>query len=296
MELTESETPRYPAALAVIVPFHNGATDLDNLLRSIEAAARRTTLWSNIGVVVVDNASNPEDLGPVFGREELASVVSLSENLGYGAAVNKGFDVAMNDRVTISHVLVLNSDTVLDPDCLAELGAAVQANPRGTVISPIIRTFEGAMWFSGGYFEWCKANSRHHVDEPASPRRTEVATGCALLLPVGAWKRVGPWRDDLFMYYEDVEYSARLRRLGIPVIVWPAALVNHKVAGTPGNSPSLYTYYSIRNRLWIFRELGVPGLVLGWVATYLWAKSWLRGGGVARRAIRDGRHRRQHTL
>ena len=296
MEPIELDHSPSIAALAVIVPFHNGVADIDTLLASIEVAALRSALWSKIFVVVADNASNPEDLEPVVRRQELATIVSLRENLGFGAAVNEGYQVANNVGVDVSHVLLLNSDTVLDPEFFDELGVAVQANPAGAVISPLIRTVDGEVWFSGGRFEWCRANSHHQFDQLSSPRRTELATGCALLLPVSTWEIVGPWRDDLFMYYEDVEYSARLLRSGIPIIVWPTAVVYHKVAGSPGNSKRLYTYYSIRNRLWIFRELGVPSVILAWVALYLWAKSWLRGGGVARRAIRDGRHRRQHTL
>ena len=90
----------------------------------------------------------------------------------------------------------------------------------------------------------------------------------ALMLPLEAVRAVGPPRADLFTWYEDVEYSRRLRRAGYELRVVHAALVNHpppprmKVVRLPGATLHVpiatpdRAYLMTRNSLVVHREFG----------------------------------------
>ena len=80
--------------------------------------------------------------------------------------------------------------------------------------------------------------------------RTFFATGCCLLLPMQVIERAGMLDERFFLYYEDTEYSFRLRALGIDIYYCPQAVMYHKVgASTKGADSPLCAYYIARNWL-----------------------------------------------
>jgi GT2 family glycosyltransferase len=64
------------------------------------------------------------------------------------------------------------------------------------------------------------------------------------------FEKVGFLNEKYFLYYEDNEYSQRVKRTGYKVVYTPKAVLWHKNAGSAGGSGSnLQDYYITRNRL-----------------------------------------------
>ncbi len=134
-----------------------------------------------------------------------------ARNIGFGAAHNKLMAEAFEHPATRAYLCV-NPDAVLHPDCLAELWAEAQLNPRAALIEAL-----------------------QHPDEHAKPydpatHATPWASGCALLITRLAYEALGGFDERFFLYCEDVDLSWRARAAGLHVGVAPRALVHHYVA------------------------------------------------------------------
>ena len=111
----------------------------------------------------------------------------------------------------------------------------------------------------------------------------DYAGACLLYVTRAAWDAVGEMDESYFLYWDDIDWCARLRAAGLAVIVEPAAQAWH-AGGLNTRTNTGYYYYKFRNRLRYWRKWGEPGQWPGIVAAV--------GGEVARIsavACRDGR-------
>lgn len=110
--------------ISVVVPTRNRAPDVAKLLASI----RDQTRLPDQLIVVDQSASGDthglarESMGPLLF--ERCTYVHSSSIRGVSAARNAGIDAAIGDVV-----IFLDDDTVLTPDCIAQMEAAFVANP-----------------------------------------------------------------------------------------------------------------------------------------------------------------------
>ena len=107
------ENPR----IAVAIPSWNWLDDLQRCLISL--GAQRGV---EVEPFVVDNGSE-DGTGEFLVRAGVPHL-SLPRNLGFAAAVNLGVAHTSADSV-----MVLNEDTVLEPDCLQRLLASLESDP-----------------------------------------------------------------------------------------------------------------------------------------------------------------------
>src|SRR5690242_9270317 len=105
-------TSSAPLAMAVVVVVSFETRDVvERCLESVVAAAP-------VEAIVVDNGSSDGSADLVRTRFPSVRLIVSPENIGYGAAANKGIAACSTPGV-----LLLNGDTVLAPDSLAALGA-----------------------------------------------------------------------------------------------------------------------------------------------------------------------------
>lgn len=205
------------------------------------------------------------DLGPRPG----ATVVGAPGNEGYGAGVNRGARAA----AAATYLLVLNNDVRLRPGGLAALVAVLEGDPGLAAVAPFAHggySPDPATWFRGGGFDWTKGASRYagrgaHPDlgPEDGPRDTEFLEGSCLLVRAEAFRKVGGFAEDYFLYAEDEELSLHLRARGWRLAVTAAAVAEHEGQGSqrgaadvgaPLLSPAnprlpVHAYYLARNRL-----------------------------------------------
>ena len=68
-------------------------------------------------------------------------------------------------------------------------------------------------------------------------------------------RHVGPFDEELFLYYEDVDWCLRARALGVPLTVALDARATHSGgASSGGEQGETWAYYSTRNRLWLLER------------------------------------------
>ena len=228
-------------------------------------------------ITVLDNASDEWNRDLLshhdFGALPVRRFYS-SENCGFGAVVN--FAVAQVDAAPEDIIWILNPDMILERSAAQILFHALETN-LAEIISPVITTGAGGelIWYAGGDFDLDRGCTSHRkalpVDKDNNYSAVSFMTGAAPMLRLKDWLRLGGFRSDLFLYWEDADWSLRASALGFRMAVVHEAIVWHKVGGSSSDSgkSSAWYYHMHRNRLVVCGEYRSKiSLVLGSGFTY----------------------------
>lgn len=247
-----TSSDRIGSLVVSVVVNYGGFDDTIRCVESLLGSAYEHHL-----VVVVDNASPSGDAARLSadlgGR---VHVIASGANLGYGGGANLGLRWALAQDAT--YAWVLNNDTVIEPTCIQQLVDAMETNPRYGILSPQIEAPVGpeapdGIWFAGGSVLFGRAETRHSFRraEGASVIETEYVTGCAMFLRCAALMATGLFWEPLFLYWEDLDLSLRMRLAGWNLGVLPGARIHHAVHGSVVSQ--ILDYYHFRNALPIVR-------------------------------------------
>lgn len=160
----------------------------------------------------------------------------------------------------------LDSPDVGSPDSPSAVEAQAEpttGDPQSTG-SAQLRGLDGGIWVSdpsgvelinstgnvvdacgNGYDRSWLAPAKQEHDSP------EVFGICggACAISARAWRQLGGMRQDLFMYYEDTDFSYRLRRAGYRVQYVRQAQARHAHAASSDSASAAFTTWNTRNRL-----------------------------------------------
>jgi GT2 family glycosyltransferase len=283
------------ADVSVVIVNYNGRQYLGELLASLARQVKPAD-----EVILVDNASSDGSAAYVRQQFPWVNVVELRDNVGFAEGNNIG--VA---RSRGQYIALLNNDTIVDERWLTELVRALEADDGiGAVVPKIYKAHAyprldcaGAEFNALGMSWGRGANS---VDEGQYELPVEVAavTGCSVLLRRTALGGDPMFDAKLFMYYEELDLSLRLRGRGYSVLYVPTAIVHHKgsqAVAEMSRQPVLFQqFYGNRNRLKILLKYypvaillrNLPLIVL---SLLYWDLYFLRHGGprFAVRAVRQ---------
>jgi N-acetylglucosaminyl-diphospho-decaprenol L-rhamnosyltransferase len=214
-------------------------------------------------VVVVDNASTDGSADAIreYEREQTAApqssafeglrLLETGANLGFAAGNNAGARIARGSLLAF-----LNNDTVVEPDWLARLHAALETRPQfAMATSRLVFLDDPAVVDSAGD-GYLRAGGafKHGYGGPASralvSREVFGACGGAFLVRRAVYDALGGFDERFFMVYEDVDLSYRARLLGHRCWYAADAVVRHAGSGTLGVASPAAVFYGQRNLEW----------------------------------------------
>ena len=257
-----------PGVAVVVLNYHR-FLDTRECLSSVFASAD-----PSVRVILLDLGSSSDQLASLQGTHPRLQVVPLSENRGYAGNNNIGVRLALDQGA--DWVLLLNEDTRIDPRCMAELMAAVEARPNAGVVGPLVCHYDSpaVIQSSGGRLDARWRSFHLSQDEPDRGQLTEVrqvdwVAGCAMQMRRGLIERIGLLDERFFNYWEETEFCLRARRNGWEILNAPRAKVWHKGgrAGRPVD-PSV-GYYMTRNRFLFLARHRAP--LSAWITA--WAET-----------------------
>jgi GT2 family glycosyltransferase len=218
------------AAVRAVVVTHNRS---ELLLGCLEALAGQTHPVE--GAIVVDNASTdgtPDALASAGVRSRLPiDYIRLSRNGGGAEGFHYGLRAALDTDA--DWIWLMDDDCEPAPDALATLLAAPRASdPEAVLLAPLVETAEGQVlplnrgWLRPRWFraplvglrsgDWARAELQiEHVSLVGPLVRAEAA------------RRTDPPRRDFFIWFDDLEWTARLGRLGGLWLI-PASRIVHR--------------------------------------------------------------------
>jgi GT2 family glycosyltransferase len=258
-------------------------------------------------VVVVDNASadGSADRADAF---PWVTVERMSENLGYARAMNRALG-----GTAAPALVALNPDTEPEAQSIERLVALLEDEPKAGVVAPRLVFPDGGRQHSVYRFpslrlaavsnllpraaqrgalgaRWCLETAA----PPAERRVVDWVIGAVHCIRRAALEGQPPYREEWFMYVEDLDLCWRLRQRGWTTVFEPAVTVVHE-----GNASGAQAWGRSRTRRWLeatydwYRREHGPGPARGYAslnlvgaaakATGLTLTAALRPGGAAER-------------
>lgn len=270
------------ARIGIIVLNYNGKEDTVDCLKSLCACSLKPDL-----VLVVDNGSSDgsrEELPAIFGTVPNIRFLFLPDNLGYAGGNNRGIETLMNEG-HIDVVMLLNNDTIVDPDFLLPIIEEVDKDPVRHIITPkILFPDRKTLWSTGErvFFPLLISSSRQgKPDTPENSRKRNInsVTGCAMIVKKEVFKKIGLLDENYFAYVEELDFCKRAGDAGFRFSYCPESVVIHRVARSLGSLSPSQLYLKTRNRCYFIRK-NVPLLFrpVSWTWYFLINMYWaIRG-------------------
>jgi len=200
-------------------------------------------------IIVVDNASSdgsPKAVRDAFPR---CVVIENAENMGFSKANNIGIA-----RATGDYVLLLNPDTVLQPDVLADMTEYMEKHRDVGMATCKLVTGDGSLdlacrrSFPSLWDGFCRAAglsalfprsrlfARYNLTyfDESETREVDCINGAFMFVRREAMNDVGLLDEDYFIYSEDVDWCYRFWKKRWKVVYHPTTTTLH-LKGQSGN-------------------------------------------------------------
>lgn len=290
-----------------------GVVILNYNTKALLRDALRTLLESRgatLRVCVVDNASSDGSAEMVRAEFPSVHLIANARNSGFSAGNNLGlrwlgFDdsaaagipgSAVSRTVTPRYALLLNPDTLVHPDTVAEMAAFMDANPRIGVAGPRVRRPDGTLdkasrrsfptpitsfyrmvglsrlfpnsrRFNAYNLEYLPEDAVHEVDSVVGAYmqvRREAIDGAGLL------------DEAFFMYGEDLDWAKRIKDGGWQVWYNGAVEMTHvKMAASRQSPKSRIDFYEA---MWIFYAKHYRATTARWLEWLILLGIVIKGG------------------
>ncbi len=231
---------------------YNHSEHTRNCIRSVLAVSPSSRIY------VIHNGTEPKQRALVqneFPASPILSHIIFDTNTGFSGGLNRGLAVLFESE---DFVFVLTNDTELSDIPKNEI-------PKGVTIPLILNKRTKKVDSFGGYFQPAKGHIYHNknlttVFEDSKQRLTYIP-GSAFLIDRNSFVATGGFWEDLGTYWEDVEWSQRLKTAMRPLVLNSEFKLFHKIGKTCHKDSFYTTYLFQRNRL-----------VVSWLYTGFWSR------------------------
>lgn len=269
------------AAVTAVVLTYDGKHLLEVILPTLASQSRPAD-----EMLVIDNGSSDGTAEWLAREWPAVRVVRIEQNAGVAAALNRGVAEARGE-----YVALLNNDLELTPGWLEEMVAGIERHPDAGSIACKLRSYHDRDRLDGtgdvltrGLVAYRRGGGE--LDEGQYEREEEILTPTAgaALYRASALRRVGPFDESFWAYFEDVDWGLRAQLAGYRSWYIPTAVAYHMGGATTGGDRNpFYSELHHRNRVGLL----VKDLPASLLVRY--APAILRGlAGTAYDSARDG--------
>ncbi len=259
--------------ISIIIPNYNGNKYLRPCLDAVY-----TQSFKDFELIIIDNASTD---GTYEWLKEYPDIKfkRLNKNYGFSRAVNEGIYLAKGE-----YVLLLNNDTIMEPDFLEEILKEMEAHPKAfAVCSKMIQYHEPELIDDAGDEYTLMGWTRKRGDGESVSKYTiseDVFSACAgaALYRKAVFEEIGYFDENFFAYMEDVDISYRARVYGYENRYCAKAKIYHIGSATSGSRYNAFKvrlaaqnniYVPYKNMPFIQLILNSPFLIVGYLIKYV---------------------------
>lgn len=252
-----------PPDVAIIIVNWNSYDMTSQCLVSL-----RSLDYADFKTVVVDNGSTDGSADQLEADFPEIILLRNGENKGFTGGNNTGIIYGIEND--FNYLMLLNNDTVITPSFLSHLMARMDTDPAIGAIQPkIMFNYDRSVIWNAGtslnkFLLTFKTIGENERDEGKYDQAGEIPwiTGCCFLVKTDIIREIGPLDDKFFIYYEDVDWSLKIRNGSHKLWYEPKAVIYHEAGMSDANrvdhnegkmSPFSH-YMNVRNHLFIVRR------------------------------------------
>ena len=220
--------------------------------------------YKNFKIILIDNESQngfPDEIN----NSDKIHIIKNEKNVGFARANNQAVKYSIKNG--FDYVLLLNNDTLIKNDLINSL-IQQSSTLNQKIIQPLILNYDGTkIWNAGGKinnffgsFETLK-KGQSFKNFKSDKNLTEWFTGCCVLIKVEIFNHVGYFDERFFAYYEDVDYSIRLKKMGYSIALMTNSYLQHYESASSksmnkieGNLSPYVHYLNIRNHILLLKK------------------------------------------
>lgn len=230
------------------------------LRRAIESVADQS--YPSLDILVVDNMSRKSDaIARIVSTFPRVRFIRNDRNLGFAGGMNVGITAAAGE-----YVYLTEDDISLRPGCLSAMMSYVERYPETGLVAPVMyNQSSGSVRSAGGTFALDSVFTLKIITERAAgqaplPFDVMYVPGASILARTSLLKSLKGFREEYFLYQEDLELCIRVLKAGQRIVTVPTAGVDHVEPSSEPASDQI-EYFRMRN-LFATYLLHAPARVL----------------------------------
>lgn len=213
-------------------------------------------------LIVVDNSSTDESVNKIRDylkrsgipflqideeeiddllRVEIPAMVLLTakRNGGYAAGNNLGIRLSLK-IVDLEYIWVLNNDTTVEPGSVEALIRCADSNPQVGIWGSTLIEEAGSLRIAGGarYYPLLTISKRVIIkatQKGSANPKLDYISGAAMLLSRKMIEKVGLLAEEYFLFFEELDYTCRVKRAGYTISWCPKSVVYHTHGRSAGS-------------------------------------------------------------
>lgn len=243
----------------------------DFTLKCIESVLNSS--FKNFKIILIDNEYQ-KSMSDQLKKSKKIHLIRNEKNEGFAKANNQGINYSLKNG--FDYVLILNNDTLIKNDLIESL-IKHSNNLNQKIIQPLILNYDANnIWNAGGTinnffgtFQTYKKgesfkNFKSNMDF------TDWFTGCCVLIKSEVFKDIGYFDESFFAYYEDIDFSIRLKNKGYSIALMTDSYLQHfesasskSTKQSEGNLSPYVHYLNIRNHIILLKKHSKSFNVIG---------------------------------
>jgi len=240
---------------SVILVNYNGKGFIEDCLDSLI----QDSFYPFMEIIVVDNGSRDGSPELITKKYPEIKLIRNEENRGYACANNQGIHAAKAD-----YFLLLNTDTVVQPETLTELLSILRSDEKAGAVGPLLYFNKGKYQVSFGnkvdfFHEILQKSTLNFIWKKRlrSLRRNLAVgwlSGACLMIRKQALEDIGLFDDNFFLYFEDIDLCYRLRQKKYKLIFTPSVRVYHKGGGSSAADSLKNRFFYRKSQLYFYEK------------------------------------------
>lgn len=207
-------------------------------------------------------------------------IIRNTDNFGYTGGFNTGLRFVL-EFGRFDYIWILNNDTVVERSALNKLVDCFERQKaKGVKVGAAGTTL---LYPNGKLQAVCGCRLVKVIGNSSfltkKVQHLDYIVGASLFLDMDALKNVYLFDERFFLYWDDADYSIRLKKAGYELICCDDVIVYHKEGGTAGRIEKLNDYYWVRNGLlftWKHQPYFLPLTIFAYIFKYVVIRTFKR--------------------
>lgn len=214
--------------ILIVIVNHNGKNLLQKNLPYILKAKD-----VNYDICIVDNNSTDDSVSFLKKEYPQIKVIQSEKNIGYSRAHNLAYGKYPN----YDYYVFMNNDIRVTPDWLTRMLEVFNNKEKVGAVGPKILLSQNkdgravinsaGMNINNHYMAYDRHEGEYDSEKYSVTEKVDGICGAVMLIPKEVLRKVKGFHPKMFLYYEDVDLSLRIRDAGYDIYYCGQSVVYH---------------------------------------------------------------------